>query len=174
MLRTRLIAGATSGFVLSAVAATLITFICFGETFFEPWRVDPARPSPITLRLPRTTLRIIDVQSRTQTSTAQLMVRRGEVADPDIAPAVRIYESVRRPPRPAQLGAHWLVYFLVVTMMTTYLRRGTARQGTLLRTQVGLVALAFLFLGGNEPAGERLLRGATAFELRNARPVGGE
>jgi hypothetical protein len=150
MLRTRLIAGATSGFVLSAVSATLMTFICFGETFFEPWRVDPARPSPITLRLPRTTLRTIDEQDRTLTSTAQLMVRRGEVANPDVAPAVRIYESVRRPPRPSQLGAHWVVYFLVVTMMTTYLRRGSARQGTLLRTQVGLLALALLFLTANK------------------------
>src|SRR5688572_27232315 len=122
MLRTRLIAGATSGFVLSAVAATLMTFIGFGETFFEPWRVDPARPAPITLRLPRTTLRTIDVEHGTQSSTSQLMVRRGEIADPDVAPAVRIHESMRRPPRPSQLVAHGLVYFLVIMMMTTYLR----------------------------------------------------
>ena len=44
MLRTRLIAGATSGFVLSAVSATLLALLGFGETFFEPWRVDPQRP----------------------------------------------------------------------------------------------------------------------------------
>jgi cyclic-di-AMP phosphodiesterase PgpH len=150
MLRTRLIAGATSGFVLSAVSATLLTFISFGETVFEPWRVDPARPAPITLRLPRTTLRTIDARNRTQTSTAQLTVGRGEVADPDVAPAVRIYESVRRPPRPSQLAAHWLVYLLVMMMMSTYLRRGSARQGALLRTQVGLVALALLFLVANK------------------------
>ena len=52
MLRTRLIAGAVSGFVLSAVAATLLTFIGFCETFFEPLRVDPGNPAPIVLRLP--------------------------------------------------------------------------------------------------------------------------
>jgi hypothetical protein len=150
MLRTRLIAGAASGFVLSAVSATLLTFISFGETFFEPWRVDPSQPAPITLRLPRTTLRTIDVGNRTQTSTAQLTVRRGDAPDPDVAAAVRIYENERRPPRPSQLAAHWLVYFLVVLMMTTYLRRGSARQGTLLRTQVGLVALALLFLLANK------------------------
>ena len=60
MLRTRLIAGATSGFVLSAVFATVLTLANFGETFFEAWRVDPARPAPITLRLPRTTIRTVD------------------------------------------------------------------------------------------------------------------
>jgi putative nucleotidyltransferase with HDIG domain len=150
MLRTRLIAGATSGFVLSAVSATLLTFIAFGETFVEPWRVDPSQPAPITLRLPRTTLRTIDAGSGTQTSTTQPVVRRGEVADPQIAKAVRIYESERRPPRPSQLAAHALVYFIVMLMMTTYLRRGSARQGKLLRTQVGLIALALLFIAANK------------------------
>lgn len=146
MLRTRLIAGATSGFVVSAVSATLLTLISFGETFFEPWRVDPEHPAPITLRLPRTTLRTIDLDEGEQTRTAHITVRRGEIAAPEDAHAVRIYERERRPPRLSQLGAYWFVHFLVFFMMLAYLREGSARQGALLRTQVGLVTLALLFL----------------------------
>jgi len=79
------------------------------------------------------------------------MVGRGEiVSDPELARAVRIHENDRRPPRPSRLGAYWFVHFLIILMMTTYLRRGSARQGTLLRTQVGLVTAAMLFLAANK------------------------
>jgi putative nucleotidyltransferase with HDIG domain len=151
MLRTRLIAGATSGFVLSTVFATVLTLANFGETFFEPWRVDPTRPAPISLRLPRTTLRTVDSENGAQTATVSHMVKRGEVvSDATLAALIRAHERERRPPRLSHLAASWLVYFLVIMMMTAYLRRGSARQGTLLRTQVGLVALALLFLIGNK------------------------
>ena len=63
MLRTRLIAGPASGFVLSAVVATALTVLSFGEALFEPWRVDPAVPALVTLRLPRTTLQTYDAGS---------------------------------------------------------------------------------------------------------------
>jgi putative nucleotidyltransferase with HDIG domain len=151
MLRTRLIAGATSGFVLSTVFATVLTLANFGETFFEPWRVDPMLPAPISLRLPRTTIRTVDPASGVQSATVSHMVKRGEVVnDSTVAALVRSHERERRPPRLSHLAASWLVDFLVIMMMTGYLRRGTARQGTLLRTQVGLVALALLFLIGNK------------------------
>jgi putative nucleotidyltransferase with HDIG domain len=151
MLRTRLIAGTTSGFVLSAVFATVLTFANFGETFFEPWRVDPSLPAPITLRLPRTTLRTADSETGAQFATVAHVVARGDVVTDDtLATLVRTHERDRRPPRLSHLAASWLVYFLVVLMMTTYLRRGSARQGTLLRTHVGLVALALLFLVTNK------------------------
>lgn len=151
MLRTRLIAGATSGFVLSTVFATVLTLANFGETFFEPWRVDPTQPAPISLRLPRTTLRTVDRESGAQSATVSHLVKRGEVVhDPTVAALVRSHERERRPPRLSHLAASWLVDFLVIMMMTAYLRRGSARQGTLLRTQVGLVALALLFLIGNK------------------------
>ncbi len=150
MLRTRLIAGPISGFVLSAVFATVLTFANFGETFFEPWRVDPTQPAPISLRLPRTTLRTAD-SSGQQFATVTHTVPRGEVVtDKNLATLVRSYERGRRPPRLTHLAASFLVHFLVLLMMTTYLRKGTARQGTLLRTQVGLVTLALLFLVGNK------------------------
>ena len=151
MLRTRLIAGVTSGFVLSAVFATVLTLLNFGETFFEPWRIDPAHPAPITLRLPRTVLRTFDAGEEIERSMPARTVGRGAVIhDRRLATHVRAYERERRPPRLSHLSAYWLVHGLIMIMMTSYLRRGSARQGTLLRTQVGLVSLALLFLVGNK------------------------
>jgi putative nucleotidyltransferase with HDIG domain len=151
MLRTRLIAGVASGFVLSAVFATVMTLANFGETFFEPWRVDPDAPAPITLRLPRTSVRTVDATTGNELPTVSRVVGRGEiVSDPVFAAHVRSYERDRRPPRLSHLAASWLVYFLMIVMMTAYLRRGSARQGALLRTQVGLVVLALLFLVVNK------------------------
>ena len=151
MLRTRLIAGVTSGFVLSAVFATVLSLLNFGETFFEPWRVEPARPAPITLRLPRTTLRTVDGTEEVERSMPARTVARGQVINEQhLATHVRAYERERRPPRLSHLSAYWVVHCLIMIMMTAYLRRGSARQGTLLRTQVGLVSLALLFLIGNK------------------------
>jgi putative nucleotidyltransferase with HDIG domain len=151
MLRTRLIAGAISGFVLSAVFAAVLTLASFAETFFEPLRVDPALPAPITLRLPRDNVRPDGVAADAAQSGTARIIHRGEtVSDGQRAAAVRLYESARRPPRPLHLGASFVVHFLVALMMTTYLRRGSARQGALLRTQVGLTAMALLFLIANK------------------------
>jgi cyclic-di-AMP phosphodiesterase PgpH len=153
MLRTRLIAGAISGFVLSAVFATVLTFSSLGETFFEPWRVDPAYPAPITLRLPRSLVHgdALDDRGELRRAGTHTTVRRGEVVSDRVrAHAVRIYERERRPPRPLHLAAAWLVYSLIAILMTAYLRLGSARQGGLLRTQVGLTVIALLFLLANK------------------------
>lgn len=151
MLRTRLIAGPTSGFVLSAVMATALTMISFGEALFEPWRVEPKEPAPVTLRLPRTTVHTYDTQSgRHGTTAAPVIARREVVSDPVLAKLVELYESSRRPPRVATLAAHFAVYFITVLMMTAYLRFGHARQGALLRTQIGLLLLALAFLIGHK------------------------
>jgi putative nucleotidyltransferase with HDIG domain len=149
MLRTRLIAGPVSGFVLSAVLASVLTLANFGETFFEPWRVDPARPAPITLRLPRTTLRTFDPHEGSLEETRSHVVARGAVvADPLLATLVRSHERARRPPRWPQLAGHFVVHFMAIMMMLAYLRSGSARQGALLRTQVGLTVLALCFVVG--------------------------
>ncbi|HMI90601.1 MAG TPA: HDIG domain-containing protein [Polyangiales bacterium] len=151
MLRTRLIAGVTSGFVLSTVFATVLTLLNFGETFFEPWRVEPSQHAPITLRLPRTTLRTFDAGEEVERSMPARTIGRGSVVNNQhLATHVRAYERSRRPPRFSHLSAYWLVHGLILIMMTAYLRRGSAREGTLLRTQVGLVSVALLFLIGNK------------------------
>ena len=147
MLRTRLIAGPVSGIVLSSVMATALTLVSFGETFIEPWRVDPAFPAPINLRLPRTTLLAAELKTGAAFATRSAIVRRGEtVADPTFAALIRIYERTRRPPSPSHLAAYWLVHFLGLMIVTAYLRRGAASHGRLLRAQVGLTALAMSFV----------------------------
>ena len=142
MLRTRLIAGPRAGLVLSAVTATLLTMICVGETFFEPLRVTPDAAAPITLRLPPVAMRTADAHDRQRLVRVAPVVARGAlITDPAVAEYVTLYEDARRPVRVGMLLGTWFVYFLISIMMTTYLRRFSISYGTLLRTQVGLLAL---------------------------------
>jgi putative nucleotidyltransferase with HDIG domain len=142
MLRTRLIAGPRAGLVLSAVTATLLTIISVGETFFEPLRVTPDTAAPITLRLPPVAMRTADADGHYHLVRVAPSIPRGvELLDPTIAEYATLYEDARRPVRLGMLLGSWFVYFLVGIMMTTYLRRFSLSYGTLLRTQVGLLAL---------------------------------
>ncbi|QQR88668.1 MAG: HDIG domain-containing protein [Myxococcales bacterium] len=148
MLRTRLIASLTAGFVLSSVAATVLTLANTAESFFEPLRVDPAKPAPVTLRLPVTAVPFFDPETgRNHVQIMQPTVERGQtVDDPILAALVRAYEVTRRPPTPERLIGLWLIYFLILTMLTTYLRRFSPGRGALLRTQVGLLMMVTLLL----------------------------
>lgn len=148
MLRTRLVAGVTSGVVLSAVFATALTVLAFSEAYVEPWRVEPGVPAPITLRLPRTTLRAFDRETgESSLIAARSVVRRGEVVtDPTQAGLVRAYEKGRRPPRTTHVAAQGAVYFVLSIVAAAYMRKISAKNGALLRTQVALFALVFAFL----------------------------
>ncbi len=148
MLRTRLIAGVTAALVLSAVCATLLTLLATVETFFEPLRVDPLRPAPVTLRLPQTVVPKFDPVTRhNRVHMVEVTVPRGStINDPTIAALVRAYELSRRPPNPSTLAGLWFVYFLILLMLTTYLRQLSPGRGALLRTQVGLMVLLLLCL----------------------------
>jgi putative nucleotidyltransferase with HDIG domain len=142
MLRTRLIAGPRAGLVLSAVTATLLTIISVGETFFEPLRVTPNALAPITLRLPPVAMRTADADGHYRlVRVAPVLARGAMIDDPTFAEYVALYEDARRPVRLGMLLGTWFVYFLIGIMMTTYLRRFSLSYGTLLRTQVGLLAL---------------------------------
>ena len=149
MLRTRLVAGVTSGVVLSAVFASALTVVAFIEAFVEPWRVEPGTPAPVTLRLPRTTLRAYDRETgASRLIAANSKVARGEsVTDPTLAGLVKAYEKGRRPPRATHVAAQWVVYFVLSVVATAYMRRISAKNGALLRTQVALFGLSFAFLG---------------------------
>ena len=148
MLATRLIAGTISGIVLSAVFATCATLLNFGEAFVEPLRVDPARPAPITLRIPRLTIRVFDpAAGSVQRKNVSDTVARGRIVRDDrLAVLVRNFERERRPPRPTQLGAEWFVSFLLFLTLTASLRQSRSRRGILLRTQVGLLCASFALL----------------------------
>lgn len=148
MLRTRLIAGTTAGFVLSAIFATAMVVVSLAETLAEPLRVDPRRPAPVTLRLPPVTMRMPDPDTgalvlRTVTPT----VRRGQVVeDRAMSSIVRMYERSRRPPQAGMLVGLWFVYFLIAQMLTTYLRSFSPSRGALLRAQAGLLGMALSLL----------------------------
>jgi cyclic-di-AMP phosphodiesterase PgpH len=146
MLRTRLIAGPRAGFVLSAVVATLLTIVSVAETFFEPLRVRPEASAPVTLRLPHVAMRTADSAETRLVRVAPIIARGDVVRDGTLSEYVELYESSRRPVRLATLLGSWFVYFLIAIMMVTYCRRFAPSYGTLLRTQVGLLALTTTFM----------------------------
>src|SRR3954454_17761797 len=124
MLRTRLIAGPRAGLIMSAVTATLLTIISVGETFFEPLRVRPDQPAPVTLRLPPVAMRAMFSHGTPDLVRAAPVISRGTTAsDASIAESVTLYESARRPVRLGTLVAVWFVYFLIAMMMAADLRR---------------------------------------------------
>ncbi|MBW2507599.1 MAG: HDIG domain-containing protein [Deltaproteobacteria bacterium] len=141
MLRTRLIAGRTSGLILSAVFASIFTLASQVEVVLEPLRVDPIRPAPVTLRIPSDRLPSETVREH-HGLPQPLVVRRGDVVhDPDSQRLVRAFERERRPPEGSTLTGVWIVYFILAYIFLAYLRLFTGGRGGLLRTQSGLLVL---------------------------------
>lgn len=147
MLRTRLISGPRAGVVMSAVAAALLTIISLGETLFEPLRVVPNEPAPVTLRLPSVVMRTELKDGRARLERVAPVIGRGtRVTESSVAEYVTLYEEARRPVRIGTLVGTAFIYFLMAIMMTTYLRRFSLSYGTLLRTQVGLLGVTVGFV----------------------------
>ena len=141
MLRTRLIAGRTSGLILGALFASIMTLASQMEVVLEPLRVDPARPAPVTLRITDGSAQE-DSSSQHYGISEPLTVQRGEVVDdPQTQRVIRAYERTRRPPRPSTLTGIWISYFVVAYIFLAYLRVFTGGRGGLLRTQAGLLVL---------------------------------
>lgn len=141
MLRTRLIAGRTSGLILSAVFASIVTLASQVEVVSEPLRVDPARAAPVTLRVPSSYLPR-ETTRRHRGLPQPLVVRRGEVVtDPEEQRIVRAFERERRPPEGSMLTGIWISYFVLSYLFLAYLRVFTGGRGGLLRTQAGLLVL---------------------------------
>jgi len=161
MLQTRLVAGTTAGLVLSAVFAAILCLANLAETLVEPLRVDPDNPAPVTLRLPPTTLRVADEDGAIRLETITPTIARGQVVrDRVIGSIVRMYERTRRPPDAGNVAGLWFIYFVILSMMTAYLRGFTPGKGSLLRTQVGVLGMAVA-----------LLVAAKAFLLLTALPL---
>jgi putative nucleotidyltransferase with HDIG domain len=141
MLRTRLIAGRTSGLILSAVFASVMTLASQVEVVLEPLRVDPVRPAAVTLRIPSNYLP--KAMTRAYRGLPQpLVVARGTVvSDPESQRLVRAFERERRPPDQQTLLGIWISYFLVAYIFLAYLRLFTGGRGGLLRTEAGLLVL---------------------------------
>ncbi|HSN82986.1 MAG TPA: HDIG domain-containing protein [Polyangiales bacterium] len=144
MLRTRLIAGRTSGLILSAVFASVMMLTSHVEVVLEPLRVDPTRPAPVTLRIPASYLPKETLRQR-RGPAQPLVVERGEVVtDSEEQRLVRAFERERRPPERGMLLGVWVSYFLVAYIFLAYLRSFTGGRGSLLRTQAGLLVLVGL------------------------------
>jgi hypothetical protein len=147
MLRTRVIATPTSAVVLSLSFALLVTLAARFEVFLEPLRVEPDRPAPVTLRLAPTRVHAIDDRLTQPIRVVAPRVGRGTVVgDPTLATLIRAYEGTRRPPRIDQTIALFFVYFLLGLIVTTWLRTLSPGPGTLLRTQLGLLAMVLAFV----------------------------
>lgn len=141
MLRTRLIAGRTSGLILSAVFASIFTLAGQVEVVLEPLRVDPLRPAPVTLRIPSDYLPS-DAALHHHGLPQPLVVIRGDVVnDPVSQRIVRAFERERRPPESGTLTGVWISYFVIAYIFLAYLRLFTGGRGGLLRTQAGLLVL---------------------------------
>jgi cyclic-di-AMP phosphodiesterase PgpH len=138
--------------VLSAVFATALSVAAFADALIEPWRVEPNAPAPITLRLPRTIMRTYDAESGTSKlrPVASVIARGSVVKDDSRAQLVRAFERSRRPPRLAHVVAQWTMYFVLVLIATAYMRRVSAKNAALLRTQVGLLGMGLAFLIGTK------------------------
>src|ERR1700748_2178075 len=123
MLRTRLVAGVTSGVVLSAVFATALTVTNFCDALVDPWRVIPNQPAPVTLRLPRTMARAVDRETASLGAVPH-GVKRGSAVDVrPLAVLGKADEKARRPPRPTHVAAQWIVYFVLILFATAYMRK---------------------------------------------------
>lgn len=141
MLRTRLIAGRTSGLILSAVFASIITLAGHVEVVLEPLRVDPLRPAPVTLRVP-TSFLPKELAPKHRGLPQPLLVPRGDVVDdPASQRVVRAFERERRPPEGSTLAGIWIGYFALAYVFLAYLRLFTGGRGAFLRTQAGLLVL---------------------------------
>jgi hypothetical protein len=162
MLRTRLIAGRTSGLILAAVFASIMTLASQVEVVLEPLRVDPVHPAPVTLRIPSSYLP--KASTRTHRGLPQpLVVARGEVVnDPESQRLVRAFERERRPPDQEMLLGIWISYFLIAYIFLAYLRLFTGGRGGLLRTEAGLLVL----VGATCLAAKLLLVGATCLAAK--------
>lgn len=141
MLRTRLIAGRTSGLILSAVFASIVTLASQVEVVLEPLRVDPMQPAPVTLRIPNDYLPRRPADLRPGLPEPLLVARGDSVGDLETQHIVRAFERERRPPEQELLLGIWISYFLMAYIFLAYLRLFTGGRGGLLRTQAGLLVL---------------------------------
>ncbi|MBX3268934.1 MAG: HDIG domain-containing protein [Sandaracinaceae bacterium] len=146
MLRTRIIASTAGVLIVSAVFAALMTLVNRVETFVEPARVEPGTPAPVTLRVAWTRLLAPGPGEPALRGVAPV-IARGEVVEGTEASAlVTAIEAARRPPQLDDLLSLFFVYFLVTLMLSAYMRGLSPGRGALIRTQLGLLALALVLL----------------------------
>ncbi|HSN97371.1 MAG TPA: hypothetical protein VLS89_03700, partial [Candidatus Nanopelagicales bacterium] len=143
MLRTRLRAGPVAGFVLSVLFALIFTAISVADLYLPTLVPRMGAPAPVTLRLPYGPRIVRDAHHRLVYEHARLVVPLGTVLreGDDDHRAAFAYESIRRPPTTGRLASLYVLYFIIATMLTAYLRRFGQSRVRLLRAQIGLLVL---------------------------------
>ncbi len=147
MLRTRVRAKAPAGVALSFAFAMLLTAVQTVDAFVPSWAAVAGRAAPVTLRVPygvsfEETAPGAPAAKMPTYRPRALVVARGTLLDPE-NPDHRVaiaFDAARRGTSPTRLGAIAAVHFLLLFLLTTYLRRFGASRTRLLRVQIGIVA----------------------------------
>ncbi|HEX4476288.1 MAG TPA: HDIG domain-containing protein [Polyangiaceae bacterium] len=146
MLRTRVRAGPIEGFILSLLAAFILTGIQAGDLFVEVWAPTWDHPVHTALRIPYGPRIVRDSSS----GTSELRVENLRVV---VAPgtvltrtredhrAAHLYESVLRPPRWDRLAGDFVIFFTLSMALTAYLRKFGQSRLRLMRSQVGVLSM---------------------------------
>ncbi len=165
MLRTRTKAGFFAGVVLSLFFAVLLGALHSFDLYVEAWTPRIGAPTKVTLRVPYGP-RIVRSQNADGSSVAyghgRIIIPAGtSLSEQDEEHRAAIaFDSLRRPPSAARLGAYAVIHFTLGLLLTVYLRRFGQSRVRLLRTQIGLflsvlvivcvVKLLLLFTGLSE------------------------
>lgn len=142
-MRTRAIASPVSVLLLALSAAVLATLVVRAELFAVPLAAHAGEPAPVTVRIPST---------HPLPATGEPRIAHARVAIGDEVPGgaagqlVESYEASRRPIRLDHLLGTFFACLFVFLILGTWLRTLSPGRGSLVRTQVGLVALFLLLL----------------------------
>src|SRR5262245_31596438 len=99
MLRTRVRAGAVTGFVMSLVFAVVLTLVERSDTFIAELRPEFGKPTTTTLRVPYAPLIIKSSRTGIAYGHARIVIPRGTVLDEnnDAHRVAIAFDAVRRP-----------------------------------------------------------------------------
>ena len=147
MLRTRVRATAPVAIVIGALLAVVLTFAWSIDTLVPAWAPAFGRPAPVTLRVPYAPM-VEETNGALSYRHERVVVPRGTTLNDDLD-RDRIafaYESTRRPPSTPRLVAAFVLFFSLLVLMSTYLRRFGPSRTRLLRTQLGLFSAMVAFV----------------------------
>lgn len=151
------------GAVLAVLFGAIFTMIATVDLFWPGLAPQLGQRTRVTLRVPygpvlvhgareQGDVRGGGAEGRTEFGYRRIVVPRQTVLDED-DPAhldAFAYESTRRPPALARVLGVFGVHAISCAMITAYLRRFGQNRVRLLRTQVGIFALATLLLAGTK------------------------
>ena len=153
MLRTRVRAGVTAGWVLSLLFGALLTLVSQLDLYFPQLQPALGARAPVTLRVPYGPRIVGGGQPghlRLSYEHTRVIVPAGTMLEEsnDAHRTAFAYESLRRPPRWDRVASYFGVFFAFCLMLTFYLRRFGQSRVRLLRAQVGIftVMVASLIL----------------------------